>query len=130
MNINYVVYDTETNMVTKTLFCNPSSIQYMVKSSESYVEGSISNNEDYYIDGVFVKRQNTTDEDIRFTEIEIRRKRNLLLSSSDWTQGVDSPLSDTQKSAWATYRTALRDLPSSNSSTTSIEDVTWPTKPS
>ena len=130
MNINYVVYDTETNMVTKTLFCNPSSIQYMVKSSESYVEGSISNNEDYYIDGVFVKRQNTTDEDIRFTEIEIRRKRNLLLSSSDWTQGVDSPLSDTQKSAWATYRTALRDLPSSNSSTTSIKDVTWPTKPS
>jgi hypothetical protein len=43
--------------------------------------------------------------------------------------GVDSPLSDSKKAEWQTYRQALRDLPS-NQSNVSIRTVTWPTKPS
>jgi hypothetical protein len=41
---------------------------------------------------------------------EIRTKRNKLLSDSDWTQTLDSPLSAEQKQAWATYRQELRDI--------------------
>jgi len=37
--------------------------------------------------------------------------RNDLLLASDWTQGVDAPLSDAEKAAYATYRQELRDLP-------------------
>ena len=42
---------------------------------------------------------------------EIRQKRNLLLTNSDWTQYPDCPLNAEQKTAWTTYRQALRDLP-------------------
>ncbi len=38
--------------------------------------------------------------------------RDGLLASSDWTQSPDSPLSDSDRQAWATYRQALRDFPS------------------
>jgi hypothetical protein len=39
---------------------------------------------------------------------QIRRWRNAKLVASDWTQIADAPV---DKSAWATYRQALRDLP-------------------
>ena len=47
-------------------------------------------------------------------EFELRRIRNVLLRDSDWTQFNDSPLTDQQKQAWATYRQALRDLPANS----------------
>ena len=40
----------------------------------------------------------------------VRAERNQLLTKSDWTQLPDSAV---DKSAWATYRQGLRDLPSS-----------------
>lgn len=42
----------------------------------------------------------------------MRHRRDALLAASDWTQMPDSPLSDEQRAAWATYRQALRDFPS------------------
>tara|TARA_R110000796_G_scaffold131618_1_gene247138 strand:- start:13 stop:468 length:456 start_codon:yes stop_codon:yes gene_type:complete len=53
-----------------------------------------------------------------------RDERNLLLSNSDWTQVDDSPV---DKSSWATYRQALRDVPTQAGFPT---DVTWPVEPS
>jgi hypothetical protein len=44
---------------------------------------------------------------------DIRKTRNQLLLESDWTQASDSPLTDAKKTAWATYRQSLRDVPSS-----------------
>ena len=43
---------------------------------------------------------------------DMRDQRNSLLAQSDWTQIADSPLSDSKKQEWATYRQALRDFPS------------------
>ena len=43
----------------------------------------------------------------------LKAYRTKELYDSDWTQGVDSPLDSTTKTAWATYRQGLRDLPSS-----------------
>jgi hypothetical protein len=40
----------------------------------------------------------------------VRAERNNFLSSCDWTQVNDSPLSQVDKDAWATYRQALRDI--------------------
>lgn len=42
----------------------------------------------------------------------LRHVRDRLMAVTDWTQATDSPLSETQRAAWATYRQALRDLPS------------------
>ena len=61
--------------------------------------------------------------------IEVKRYRSMKLTSCDWTVGADSPLSDSKKAEWQTYRQALRDLPA-NQPNVSIRTVTWPTKPS
>ena len=60
---------------------------------------------------------------------QIRAKRDRLLTSSDWTQANDTPLTDANVAKWKTYRTSLRDLPSDQSSKTKYSDITWPTKP-
>lgn len=57
----------------------------------------------------------------------LRKHRNRYLASCDWTQAQDSPLSDSKKTEWATYRQALRDLPAS---WTPAETVTFPSEPS
>jgi Phage tail assembly chaperone protein len=56
----------------------------------------------------------------------IRVERNFKLSQSDWTQLSDAPLSPEQKQAWAVYRQALREVPSSFATP---EEVIWPIVP-
>lgn len=56
----------------------------------------------------------------------LRRERDGLLKNSDWSQLPDAPLSAQEKTDWATYRQALRDLPSN---TVDPENPDWPTKP-
>ena len=60
---------------------------------------------------------------------EVRNLRDFYLTSSDWTQMSDSPLSTAKKAEWATYRQALRDMPASNSDVTDESEVVWPNKP-
>ena len=56
-------------------------------------------------------------------EVSVRTERDGLLMNSDWTQVDDAPV---DKSAWATYRKLLRDLPSQEGFPNTI---TWPVKP-
>jgi len=90
------------------------------------------------IDGIEIdlteEELNPTDEQLAAEKIEQdaalsnehRSTRNALLAESDWTQANDSPLSNDKKVEWASYRTALRNLPSSSD----WPDVTFPTEPS
>mgnify|MGYP000751677525 CR=1 FL=1 len=57
---------------------------------------------------------------------DLRLVRDAKLAETDWTQGADSPLTDSKKTEWATYRQSLRDI---TDSATSLDDVTWPEKP-
>lgn len=57
--------------------------------------------------------------------LDIRRRRDAQLRSSDWTQANDSPLLVADKEAWATYRAALRSLPQQPG----FPDVEWPRPP-
>ena len=57
-----------------------------------------------------------------------RATRNKLLADSDWTQMNDSPLSNEDKTAWATYRQELRDM-SDLASWPNIADDDWPIAP-
>ena len=64
-----------------------------------------------------------------------RGYRNNLLAQSDWTQAADSPLSDSKKVEWKTYRQKLRDLtktadPKLDGPFLDMSSVTWPTEPS
>ena len=56
----------------------------------------------------------------------LRSQRNALLAQTDWTRLDDVNLTDEQKTQWAEYRVALRDV------TKGLEDparVQWPEKP-
>jgi hypothetical protein len=48
----------------------------------------------------------------------MRHWRDTELARTDWTQVTDAPVN---QEAWATYRQALRDLPSSNKDARKIE---------
>lgn len=56
----------------------------------------------------------------------LRHIRDLLMGLTDYTQANDSPLSEEQRAAWATYRQALRDLPASYNGDGPIP---WPAEP-
>ncbi len=69
-----------------------------------------------YIDGEFVTMVEVapmTEEEVQSSKdsamAQLRSNRNALLSQCDWTQLSDSPV---DKAAWANYRQALRDFPS------------------
>ena len=57
----------------------------------------------------------------------VRAERDKKLTDTDWTQMTDSPLSDSDKTAWATYRQSLRDLPTASGFP---HTMTWPEEPS
>jgi hypothetical protein len=59
----------------------------------------------------------------------VRIQRDAKLYSCDWTLMSDSPLSDSKKTEWQTYRQALRNVPATNSSITVLADIVWPTEP-
>jgi len=61
---------------------------------------------------------------------KLRAQRNRKLYACDWTQTADSPLTDEKKAEWASYRQALRDVPSNNSGSTGLDQVIWPDQPS
>ena len=52
----------------------------------------------------------------------LRAERDRLIAVTDWWAGSDHTMTDAQTA----YRQALRDI---TSSATSLDDVTWPTKP-
>ncbi|MCF3487025.1 tail fiber assembly protein [Stenotrophomonas maltophilia] len=56
---------------------------------------------------------------------QVRVERSQRLRSTDWTQMADAPLTALEKTAYQTYRQALRDLPS----VPGFPDVPWPTLP-
>lgn len=55
----------------------------------------------------------------------LRTRRDMLLAETDWWATSDRTMTDAQK----TYRTKLRDLPSTLNNTTVLEEINWPTKP-
>ena len=87
-----------------------------------------------YVDGEFVDLDASDARDAQAVQdainaqnvdeaVKVRQTRAVLLADSDWTQVADAPV---DKTAWATYRQALRDIPSQSGFPRS---VTWPSTP-
>ena len=110
----------------KILECGATNVQLSevpLESGQSVIEGIYDVGDYKIISGEAVAQT------IDFW-IGLRIERNTLLTESDWTQTADTPLSDSKKAEWVTYRQSLRDLPANNSSASSIDDVTFPSEPS
>jgi hypothetical protein len=59
----------------------------------------------------------------------LRQRRNALIASSDWTVLSDSPLSETEKTAWLEYRQDLRDITEGVNTVAKVNAVLFPNKP-
>ena len=115
--MNYTVYTTATGVVVSTGSSNVTDVADIGKESgQTVVEGTYPPGAYKFVDGTAT----AIEED---PLLYVRSHRTHLLSESDWTQVADSPLSDSKKAEWATYRQALRDLPAT-------DPPTFPTPPS
>jgi hypothetical protein len=79
-----------------------------------------------YDGSAFARKVVTDDRTDAEKQNEARSNRDGLLYRSDWSVISDSPLSDSDKTAWQTYRQALRDVPAQAGFP---DNITWPTKP-
>lgn len=77
---------------------------------------------------VFIEKQPKV-ESVEDTLAMVRLDRDKILQSTDWTQAADSPLSDSKKAEWATYRQALRDLPNTYDKDLKRIEIEFPEPP-
>jgi hypothetical protein len=124
-----IIYDNRTgiiescrNIPNHMLDKNLSKRPYL-----SYLNGSVPNTRDYKVN--LETLQVEYQAPVTDLTYWIRIRRTAKLISSDWTQAPDSPLTAEEKAEWATYRQALRDMPVTNNTATSRQDVVWPTPP-
>ena len=118
----FTVYDLATGQIEYSTTTVAAINEVGLQEGQGIIEGNYQANEHIVVNGEAVARTDN------ILEI-LRLKRDALLIASDWTQVNDSPLSDTKKAEWSTYRQELRDLPSSHQSTTNFDDVVFPTQP-
>lgn len=71
----------------------------------------IQNNTVYTVD-VESLSQEEIDANTQVQWNKVRKERDFLLQSSDWTQLADVPLDETDKQKWIVYRQKLRDVTS------------------
>ena len=121
MNI-FTIYNLETGEIEYSCSTVAEMHEMLLEDGQGIIEGDYQPNEYKILNGEAVIR---TDNALEI----LRLKRDALLKESDWTLMPDSPLSDSKKTEWATYRQSLRDLPSNNNDITSIDDVVFPNKP-
>ena len=100
----YILIDKKSGRVLHTHMTREEMVPFL-NSSVDFLESSP------YADGLTsgMKFDSTTDSFVPLSLVEVRYIRHNLLQSTDWRATVDYPGDD--KTAWATYRQALRDLP-------------------
>lgn len=137
--IDYTVYNSTTGEVLRIGSCKDDDLSLQAGDGEVAIEGTYLDTEYYWDGSEMVEKpdQPSSDHvwnvgsvswqlDTDAINTRLRAERDRLLSSSDWTQFTDSPLTDAKKQEWATYRQALRDLPAN---TSDAANPVWPTEP-
>lgn len=129
MNV-ITIYKKDSGVILRTV-SSTDDILNNVLADEDYIEGSFSTDEYIIKEGKATKKNKTTitKQNKTQAQIDTRQKRDSLLINSDWTQTIDSPLSDTKKLEWQTYRQQLRDLPATYKDIESVEEVIFPKEP-
>ena len=113
--MSYFVYFTETGLICSE-FESEAEADDLIAANDDGVMSKIaapsdSNTVNYlrYLNSNFIAE---TQADIDAENmINFRTERNKRLADTDWTHATDSPLSDSQKQSFSTYRQNLRDMP-------------------
>ncbi len=127
----YILYHTATGKIETVLNLTDRSKQKMLDKNPNiaFMQGNVPDVNKYCVNvATDPHTKESKPEPTVYIDEYIRDLRTKLLKSSDWTQGADSPLSDSKKTEWQTYRQQLRDWPSTNTATT-VDTVVWPTQP-
>ena len=101
------IVDNDTKKCEVALNENPDENAVAYYKSIGFIEGEF----EVGYNGIPYLKGFAPEKPIEISAIEIRSKRDQLLTASDWTQMPDSPLSQEQKTKWTQYRQYLRDIP-------------------
>jgi hypothetical protein len=125
----YTFYDTETGQITRISFLDDAMVEANLQSGEGYLEGRFDAATQKIVDGAITDIDASVIEDNKQQDAlnDFREMRNSLLADTDWTQGNDSPLSDTEKQNYRTLRQNLRDMPQADGF--DPLNPVWPTLP-
>jgi len=120
---NFVVYE-EGGTILRSGVCAEADFVIQAQDGEFILEGVADDATQMVVDGKIVdKGYSVTDE---LKETNARLERDALLRESDWTQVLDAPLTDDQKTQYRTYRQALRDI-TLHQNWPDLADEDWPT---
>lgn len=123
---NYIVYNSNGDILRVGICSNDNDFSLQAGEGEFVLEGTANDATQKIVDGQIVDKDEEIDTSALAAEVRVRRKS--VLDWCDWTQGVDSPLSDSKKAEWATFRQALRDLPT-HSNWPDLQEEDWPPEP-
>jgi len=130
---NYILYHTDTGFIESVLRLTDTSKQKMLDNNPgiAFMPGTVADVNKVQMNvSVTPHFIEAKPEKVINIPQYVRQQRLTLLKLSDWTQTTDSPLSASKKAEWATYRQALRDMPTNADNWATVEDITWPSQPS
>lgn len=123
----FIIYNSDGKILSSGI-CTDASYAVKAGEDEFIMEGVADPNTQKIQDGAVVDIPIDNSAVTAALSVETRQERDDYLSWCDWTQGADSPLSDSKKAEWATFRQALRDLPT-HSNWPDLQEEDWPTEP-
>lgn len=119
--MEFTIYDSLTGKILRNVSCPEDQFEHQTIDG-SIAEGTYECDKFYWEDGfhqIPAKPDGLYNFDYttKLWKLDVDRvissnkdKRNMLLQSSDWTQLSDVNLTSAEKTRWATYRQALRDM--------------------
>ena len=122
--MKYALINNGDGLIKKVGHCSVQDFSLQGRDGCTLVEApdEVSVDAYRYVDGEFIE----VDAPVFGQGATTRAQRNRMLLSSDWTQVPDSPLTNAEKAAWATYRQSLRDI-TSHANWPNLDDDDWPT---
>ena len=123
MNSEFTIYQKSTGKIVKAMQCDKETLLINLNEDESYIDGFYKPDDYKIVDGEPVQVVPDLLEEMKNRNLERRMSQ---LAGSDWTQLPDVTLSDSEKSNYAKYRQALRDI-TTHSNWPNLNDSDWPT---
>lgn len=124
------LYEKSSGTIVSCVNLSPNQlVEYLQRNPEhDYVDMYTKGVKNVAIDTVTKKLKKIAPVQIDPVDV-IRQTRLKLLAACDWTQSLDSPLSESKRAEWATYRQALRDMTDTFANVNNVSDIVWPTPP-
>jgi len=129
---NYILYNSEGTIIC-TGVSDEQNWDHLASEGQFVLEGTADDRIHRVENGQVV--QKPADPEIseadkyKYALLDLKSYRTFLLQQCDWTQIPDVPISSEDKAAWDTYRQTLRDLPSTVSTLSDIDNLSWPFSP-